>query len=56
MKLQINDQSQYQITFEWLREKRTVTTGWLSAQDTKNLIDLCNANPIKIHVIEEWAA
>jgi len=56
MKVKINEKSSYKIVFEWVREGREVTTGWLSARDAKNLIDLCNANPIKIHVIEEMAA
>ena len=56
MKVVIKEKAKYQITFEWLREGREVTTDWLSSKDAKNLIDLCNANPIRIWVIEEQAA
>ena len=56
MKVNLKPNSSYQITFEWIREGREVTTQWLSAEEAKNLIDLCNSNPIKIYAIEEWAA
>ncbi|QDP54054.1 MAG: hypothetical protein Unbinned1502contig1001_41 [Prokaryotic dsDNA virus sp.] len=56
MKVVIKENAKYQITFEWVRESREVTTEWLSAKDARNLIDLCNANPIRIGDIKEKAA
>lgn len=54
--IKIKDNCEYQITFEWVRENRVVTTEWLGAEDTKGLIALCNLNPIQVHEIEERAA
>lgn len=54
--VKISPNKQYRITFEWVREDRVVITDWLSAEDAKGVIYLCNANPCKIHGIESKAA
>ena len=56
MNVVIKQNAKYRMTFEWVREERTVVTEWMRPNDVKRLIDLCNANPIKIHNIEEQAA
>ena len=56
MKIEIHENANYRIIFEWVREKRVVVTDWLKAEDAEGEIDLCNANPIKIHGIERKAA
>ena len=56
MNIEIHENANYRIIFEWVREKRVVVTDWLKAEDAEGVIHLCNANPIKIHGIERKAA
>tara|TARA_R100000353_G_scaffold63585_1_gene49836 strand:+ start:1842 stop:2030 length:189 start_codon:yes stop_codon:yes gene_type:complete len=62
MKIEIHENANYKIIFEWVREKRVVVTDWLKAEDAEGVIHLCNAangggvSYIKIHGIERKAA
>lgn len=53
MNVVINENAKYRITFEWVREERTVVTEWLEAEDAKGVIALCNLNKTKINKIEK---